>query len=332
MTKFEILQKQLKGKAKKNITLANFTTFKIGGPARYFFVAKNKYDIIKAINVAKKLSIPYFILGGGSNLLVSDQGFWGLVIKIHDTKYKIQDTKIIASAGISLSKLIQIAALHSLSGLEYFAGLPGTLGGAIYGNAGWSKEKYSIGNLVEEVELLMPNGSIRKKRKDWLKFRYRHSRLSDFNPSKRPIILSAVLKLKPKNHSKIQQKIKEIIISRSKKIPKGNSAGCIFKNVNINELLTNCHKSNKKNFVKIFGQTIPVFDGQIPAGWLIEQCGLKGKILGGAKISEQHANFIINVNHAKALDVLKLIKLIKFKVYKKFKIKLCEEIQQVGFK
>lgn len=335
-TKFKILQEKLNGRVKENELLSKHTTFKIGGPARYFFVAKNKKDIANAINGAKKLSIPYYVLGGGSNILILDSGFPGLVIKILNTKYEIQNTTAIAEAGISLSTLIQATTKQSLSGLEYFIGLPGTLGGAIYGNAGWParnatpsvaggpKGKHAIGDLVHDVELLYPDGDIKKVKKGWMKFSYRHSRLSDFTIAERPIILSATLKLKLEDPSKIQERIKEIILTRAKKIPKGNSAGCVFKNYefkNIRELDANIRKLIPQEFIikKI-----------IPTGWLLEQCGLKGKISGGAKISEQHANFIINFNSAKALDVLNLIKFAKTTVYKKFKIKLQEETQCIG--
>jgi UDP-N-acetylmuramate dehydrogenase len=324
MTKFQLLQKKLGSHVKENELLSKHTTFKIGGPARYFFAAKNKKDIVNAIKTSKKLSIPYCILSGGSNVLVSDQGFPGLVIKIQNTKYEIRDTKIIADAGASLSTLIQATTKKSLSGLEYFIGLPGTLGGAIYGNAGWPKGKHTIGDQISKVELLYPNGDIKKVKKKWMKFSYRHSRLSDFKISERPIILSATLKLKSENPSEIQERIKEIVLVRAKKVPKGNSAGCIFKNfefANMHELPANLRELIPNKFIP---------QKTIPAGWLIEQCGLKGKILGGAKISEQHANFIINFNRAKSRDVLKLMKLAQSRVYKKFKIKLREETQYMG--
>ena len=148
-------------KFQKNVLLKNYTTFRIGGKAEYFFVAKNKEDLIRAISVAKKINpspfpkgdrvkLPFFVLGGGSNLLVSDKGFNGLIIKTQNTKYKIQNTKIMAEAGVMLGELVNVSAKAGLSGLEWAAGIPGTVGGAIRGNAGAFGS--SMKNIVKKVE------------------------------------------------------------------------------------------------------------------------------------------------------------------------------------
>lgn len=306
----------------KNELLAFHTTFRIGGKARYFFVAKTSQDLIQALLWARKSKLPYLILGGGSNVLISDKGFSGLVIKMQNTKCKVQENKIIAEAGVLLSRLVDLAQQHSLSGLEYFVNIPGTLGGAIYGNAGWPAGRKNIGDLVENIELLMPDNKIRKVSQEWMRFSYRSSRLKNFMVNKRPIILSATLKLKKDKKEKIQKRAKEILATRIKNIPHGYSAGCIFKNVKITQRfrIPPLFKNDQK--LKVF-----LKKKMIPAGWLIEKCYLKGKKIGGAKISEGHANFIINFNQAKARDVLGLINLAKQKVKEKFKINLEEEIQ-----
>ncbi len=135
----------------KNILLKNYTTFKIGGKAKYFYVAKTKENLIKAIKMAKELKLPFFVLGGGSNLLISDSGFKGLVIKIENCKLKIENCKVVVDAGVPLNRLVKISTEKGLTGLEWAAGIPGTVGGAINGNAGLPNE--SMGDIVKEVEV-----------------------------------------------------------------------------------------------------------------------------------------------------------------------------------
>lgn len=318
MKNIKALNLKLSKRILKNVDLAPYTTFRIGGKAKYFFEAKSNNDIISLVNFCRKKKLPFFILGGGSNLLISDKGFNGLVIRNKSSKVEIRENYIIADGGVILARLIQEAVSRSLSGLEYFVGIPGTLGGAIFGNAGWPKGKKSIGDLVEEIEILLPNNKIKKVKKDWSRFAYRSSRFKEYkNP---PIILSAKLKLKKEKRNKIEKRIKEIIKERRKNAPSGFSAGCVFKNVQIEEI------KNKKEIPKEFKK-----NQLISAGWLIDQCGLKGKGIGGAEISKEHANFIINRGKSKAIDVLKLIELIKRNVKKRFGVDLKEEIQLIGF-
>jgi UDP-N-acetylmuramate dehydrogenase len=326
-----ILKNELKN-LKFNEPLKKWTTFKIGGPARYFFIAENKKNLIKTIKTAQKLKIPYFILGGGSNILVSDKGFNGLVIKIQNSKFKIQNSRIIAEAGVLLGELVAAATAAGLAGLEWAVGIPGTVGGAIVGNTGWSSNNKNIASVIESVEVLEigPKLRIKNYRLKDCQFAYRNS---IFRRNKNLIIISAVLKLKRGDKGEIKAKILENLKEREKKIPKGFSAGCIFKNVKYSI-------AGRSGRVSTLGvkslRFYPEWENfkrnkMIPAGWLVEKCGLKGKKLGGAKISEKHANFIINQGKARAKDVLKLIKIIKNKVIKKFGAKLEEEIELVGF-
>jgi len=297
----------------ENILLKNYTTFRIGAAARYFIVVRNKSDLTKAIRWAKEKRLPFFILGGGSNLLVADKGFKGLVIKIQNTKYKILNTKIITGAGIPLAALVALSAKNSLTGLEWASGIPGTAGGAIFGNAGAFGE--SIADSVSKVEALDVKS---------LKFKIydlRHCgfgyRQAIFKKNRNLIIFSIELRLKKDGRERITAKIKEYLDYRKERHPKEPSAGSVFKNINFSEL-------SEKKFPEIsqFKER-----GDIPAAYLVDKCGLKGKIIGGAKISEQHPNFILNFNNAKAKDVEKLIKLAKKKVKKKFGAKLKEEIE-----
>jgi UDP-N-acetylmuramate dehydrogenase len=305
-------------KIRENVPLRDYTTFKIGGPARYFFVAKNKEEIKEAILWAKKKKLPFFILGGGSNVLFSDNGFNGLVIKLQNRQYEIRNSKVIAEAGVPLQKLVLESAKKGLSGLENLAGIPGTLGGAIWGNAGaFGRE---IGNLVEEVKVLDVGSSKlevkRLKNKD-CKFGYRES---IFKRKKNLIILEATLKLKKGNKKEIEEKMKEILKLRKEKQPlEFPSAGSVFKNIPIRKIPKKIRERFKEK----------IKNGFLSAGALIEAAGLKGYKIGEAKISEKHANFILNVKNAKAKDVVALMNLIKKRVKNKFKITLEEETQRV---
>jgi len=307
-------------KIEKDISLKKYLTFKIESKAKYFLVAKNKNQILNGILWAKKRKIPFFILGGGSNVLFSDKGYEGLVIKLQNTKYEIRNTKIVAESGVPLQKLVIESAKKGLSGLENLAGIPGTLGGAIYGNAGvFGRE---IGDLVEEVEVLDVRGpklEVKRLQNKDCKFGYRES---IFKRKKNWVILGATLKLKKGKKKEIEEKIKKILKLRKERQPlEFPSAGSVFKNVPI--------KNVSKKIREKFKEKIK--NGFLPAGALIEAVGLKGYQIGGAKISEKHANFIVNTGNAKASDVLKLIETIKEKVKKKFKVQLEEEIELVGF-
>jgi len=278
----------------KNILLKNYTTFKIGGSAKYFFAAKTKENLIKAIMVAKKYNLPFFILGGGSNLLVADKGFKGLVIKIRNQKSEIKNNKIFAEAGVLLSQLVNTTLMKKLTGLEWAAGIPGTVGGAIGGNAGAFGK--SMEGIVKGVEVFDATTGKTKilKNKD-CKFEYRDS---VFKRKKNFIIISVILQLKKGNKKEIKNKLAGYLNYRKERQPLNfPSAGSVFKNPN-----------------------------GLSAGELIEKCGLKGKKIGNVKISERHANFIINLGRGRAKDVEKLINLVKKTVKSKFKIVLEEEI------
>ena len=261
------IEKELPG-IKKNISLSKYTTFKIGGKAKYFFAAKTKKDLIKAIVTAKKSKLLFFILGGGSNLLVSDRGFKGLVIKY----------------GQPLSSYVS-------KGLEWAAGIPGTIQGAVQGNAGAFGK--SMKNVVKEVEVFdTKTGKIKIFKNKDCQFSYRNS---IFKKNKNLIILSVKIKTRKSNVKRIKQYLEYKKEKHPWNFP---SAGSVFK--------------NPPGFL---------------AGELIQKCGLKGKRAGKAEISEKHANFIVNLGGAKAKDVKKLINLAKKSVKKKFKINLEEEIQ-----
>ncbi len=281
---------------KKNQLLAPYTTFKIGGPADWFCETKNEQEIVEAIKFAKEKKLAFFILGNGSNLLVSDDGFRGVVIKMENEEVQINNEKILAKAGINLNKLANIAQENSLLGIEFMVGIPGTLGGVVFGNAGaWQQ---NIGDKVERVKILDKDNQFKWLNHDECQFSYRQSRFK----KNKEIILAVELKLKKDNQNEIEQKINENLQKREGQ-PKGPSAGSIFVNPKPQS-----------------------------AGDLIEKCGLKGKQIGQTQISQKHANFIVNLGGAKAEDVVKLIALAQKEVREKFRIDLKTEIIFLGFK
>jgi len=314
--------KNLLSGVQENISLAPYTTFKIGGPAKYFFAAKTAEEIIQAWRVAKELKLPYYIIGSGSKVLVSDSGFNGLIIKIQNTKYQIQNTNIICDSGVLLGKLVNETVKNGLTGLEWLIGIPGTVGGAICGNAG--AFGYSIGGAAESVKVLNPDSLMEEiLAAEDCRFGYRTSLFKE----KRYIILKAVLKLKKGARAESEKIIKEYLAKRLRKHPIAPSAGSVFKNPLISE-----NQKAYKNLLKKFPETEKFMaTGKIPAGWLIEEYKLLGKKIGGAMIAKEHGNFIVNSGGAKAENVIMLISLIKQKVRVNFGIQLEEEIQYVGF-
>lgn len=304
---------------KQNEFLSRHTTFQIGGPAKYFFEAAGPKEIKKALEWAEEKGMPVLILGGGSNVLISDDGFTGLVIKIKSNNLKINDERVIAEAGASLTKLAVRAAGLGLSGLEWAAGIPGTVGGAVRGNAGaWGGE---IGDTIESVKVLRGGREVILKNKD-CGFAYRHSIFKANND----IILEVVLKLKKGEQKKSQELINKYLQTKSKTQAIENpSSGCIFKNIEFTEL-------DKKTLEKIK----PLLNEDlikrriVPAGLLIDEAEFRGFKMGKVMVSQKHANFIINLGGGTAEQVVMLVAAIKQKVRVKFDIQLREEIQLVG--
>lgn len=307
-------------KVEKNKVLADFSTFKIGGPAEYFVRVENEKELIEAVRFAKEKRLPFFVLGGGSNILFSDRGFRGLVVKIQNEKCQVQDTKIIAGTGCPLQKLVQEGIERGLAGLEFAAGIPGTLGGAIWGNAGaFGGEMKDVVKKVRVFQIMADSWQIEEFKNKDCQFGYRDS---IFKRKKNWIILEATLKLKRGNKVKLKKKIKEILKIRKEKQPlEFPSAGSVFKNVPLEK----APKEVREKFRDKIKNKL------LPAAVLIEAAGLKGKRVDGAKISEKHANFILNFKNATAEAVLALIMLAKKKVREKFRVELEEEIQLIEF-
>jgi UDP-N-acetylmuramate dehydrogenase len=275
---------------RENILLSIFTSIKIGGRARYFCEPGNIDELREALAFAKTKKLPIFILGGGTNIIVKDSGYAGLVIKLSGGFRNIErkENMLSAGGGASLSGLIQTAISFGLSGLDNLSGIPGTVGGAIVGNAGAFSSQISDHLIV--VNILTKDGEEQVIKEP--KFLYRDSNLRD------KIVTSGDFLLKPNAIWRMEEQRKQILEKRSFSQPCGKkTAGCIFKN--------------------------PV---GISAGELIEKAGLSGFRVGDARISEKHKNFIENMGNARAVDVFQLINIIKEKVYSLHNINLSEEV------
>lgn len=287
-----------------NVDLSNFTTMQVGGTARYFSEPSTEEELHEVLEFAKTENLPYFILGKGSNVIFPDEGFPGVVITlIHYEQDKIvfdPDKPVVtASAGIHLYRFVVACRERGLGGAEFLCNVPGTVGGGLIMNAGFSRfpgQTNEISDLVEEVTFLNKDGRKEAWGKDKLQFSYRHSNLEG------KIILSGTFRLWRRKPEDIQKEIRANFDYRnSKQDLKHPSSGSIFKNP---------------------GAPHP------SAGKLIDQLGLKGTRVGDAQVSDKHGNYIINVGNAKSSDVWALIEQIQKKVFDATGIVLEPEVKK----
>ena len=279
---------------KPNEPMANYTTFKIGGRATFFAEPENLCEVKELIGQAREKSQPFFTLGAGSNLLVRDEGFDGIVISTRRLNRISRTGKyVLAECGVLVSQILKFGVKYNLAGFEFLAGIPGSLGGVLLMNSGVKEQ--SVSQVVAGIKVLDANLEEIKLIVAEASFSYRSSGLSRF-----PFIISAILEAKPvERNAEIKQTINAHIFGRNSSQPRGYpSAGSIFKN--------------------------PIGEA---AGRLIESAGCKGWRQGGAVVSDKHANFILNINNATASDVLGLIEKIREAVYAKFNVNLELEIK-----
>jgi len=304
----------------ENIPLAPFTSFHIGGKARYYTEVSGTIELAEAFEYAEENHLVFYVLSGGSNVLFSDQGFSGMVIHITGGGITVSGERITVSAGIPLMAVVTKAQGASLQGVEKLAGIPGSFGGAVRGNAG--AFGVEIGDLVESVKTLdRSSGMVKEYQNNECHFRYRTSL---FKETKNLVVLSATLKLATGDQEILARVIGETIASREAKHPQSAlCAGSFF----MNPFVTDQHLLEE--FEKDTGH--PSKDGRLPAGWLIDHVGLRGKTIGGAQVSLLHPNYLVNTGHATALDVVTLASLVKMKVRDELHVRLEEEVQYVGF-
>jgi UDP-N-acetylmuramate dehydrogenase len=285
---------------KKSVLLKGYSNFKIGGKADYFFEATSIPELMKSILLAREHSFPYFIIGGGYNLLFDDDGFRGLIIKnsVKGIKQMGKKAEIEALAGTSLRDLIQFSIDKGLSGFEFLAGIPGTVGGAVFSNAGAFGN--SIGKFLKDAEILNRKGKRVKVKTDYFEFRYRHSVLS----KKYDVFLRAVFELHQGAKEEIKARIEENLEKRKSNHPPEDAA---------------CAGSYFKNPVLPDGR-------RVPAAHFLDKVGAKNMRVGGAAVYGGHANFIINKEKASAQDILRLARELKGRVRERFGVELEEEV------
>lgn len=283
----------------RNEPMSRHTTFRIGGPADLFLVVNERPALREVCRKARELEVDLFPLGNGSNLLVSDAGIRGAVVSLGSGFQKIEpcdDGQVECGAGVSLGGLCKFAEHHSLSGLEFAWGIPGSVGGAAFMNAG--AYEHSMSEVVTACGHVSPQGITGILKRKELQFNYRQSAYADNGC----IITSVRLKLRPGDPERISSEMQELYRRRKSKQPlELPSAGSIFKRP----------------------------PGHY-AGTLIEQCGLKGRRVGGAEVSDKHAGFIVNMGGATCGDVLRLIEIIQETVFRETGVRLECEVKQIG--
>lgn len=274
------------------------TTFRVGGPADYFVCPKCNSEVEKLVSLCQEVGMPYYILGNGSNLLVGDKGYRGVVIQIYKemNDIQVQGEHIYMEAGALLSRIGSIALEAELTGFEFAAGIPGTMGGAVVMNAGaYGGEMKDV---LESVTVLTPNGEILVLKNEELELGYRTSIIA----KKDYVVLSAIIKLNYGNKEAIREKMNELKIQRTTKQPlEYPSAGSTFK------------------------RPTGYF-----AGKLIQDAGLRGFQVGGAQVSEKHCGFVINKDNATAADIVELMNQVSAIVKEKFGVELEPEVKRLG--
>lgn len=287
------------GKVKENVDLKNYNTYKIPRLAKYLVDVKSEESLIGLIDYLNKSKVKYLILGNGSNVVLPEKDLDGVVIKLSGlNSINIDDDEVYVGAGVMLPKLVSETVNNCLTGLEWASGIPGTVGGAVVGNAGAYLS--DIFSFIEEIKVL-DKGIIKTINRNDVKYSYRYT---SFKDDKNIIVLGVKLKLNKGSSDEstdlMKKRLERRISSQPLEYP---SAGSVFRNP-------------EGNF----------------AGKLIEDCGLKGKRIGGAMVSEKHANFIINYDNATASDVRKLIKLVHDEVLKKMKVDLIIEQELIDWR
>lgn len=295
-------------RVQRNVSLAPFTTFKVGGPADLLMETRSEAEIVQAVKLAHAAGVKVTVLGGGSNVLVADAGVRGLVIRPRGGEVTLVGDRLVrVDAAVTINGLVRWTINRGYAGLEAWAGTPGTVGGAIYGNAHW--KTINIGDLVESVRLIKPDGTLLQVPADRMEFEYDYSRLKHTGE----IVLWAAFRVTPgSDPAALRLVARESLAFRKRTQPlESPSAGCIFMNPDP------------------VRDRVP--DGIPPsAGALIDHAGLKGVALGGAQVSPTHANFIITNGAASAAEIKELVERCRSAVKDQFGVTLRNEIICLG--
>lgn len=322
------LRQHISPGVKENEALAPHTTYRIGGPAEFFFEAKTADDGTKALKACVELGLPYLILGGGSNMLVADEGVKGLTIKMVNRGLSIDGTKATVEAGTASGMTAMKTVEAGLAGFEWAAALPGTIGGAVRGNAGCYGG--DMRGSVEAVRVF-DGGQEKMMTNAECGFAYR---TSIFKRQPGMIVLSATLQLKPGQGVEAGRALMQrfVLDKKAKQPVESYSAGCVFTNWKPNNeqemaVIRKCLDLNKEEVVPFTS------DGAIPAGWIIDRAQLKGMKVGHVSISDKHGNFFVSDGQARASEVIALTSAVKMKIRDMTEgiIMLLDEIEYVGF-
>lgn len=308
----------------ENEPLARHTVFKIGGPARLFVSVSSRHELMEALRFARTEHLPWVVLGAGSNVLIADRGFPGLVIHPEGGAITYEGSGVRADAGVAMARLVADTLEHGLRGFEWAIGIPGSVGGSVRGNAGCFD-----GAMANVVALIGVYNTATDTTETWrgrdARFGYR---TSAFKEQPELVVLDATITLEAGDAAAGRETVKGFVARRSWGQDIGiPSAGCAFKNIPWGR-----RDVDRTAFLRRFPD-VPAsgtVDG-IPAGYLIDQVGLCGYRIGGAKISERHGNFIVNAGDATAEDVVMLIGIAKERVHRTYGVMLEEEIQYIGF-
>lgn len=305
---------------KENEPIAKHLNYRIGGPARWFADAQSVEELKQAVEVANQNNVPFFALGGGSNTLASDEGFAGLVLKLAMRNVAVEGNTVVADAGAISASVARTTAGKGLAGLTWAISLPGTIGGAVRGNAGCFGGETK--DYLTKVDVLR-DGEVIQLSKDDLKMGYRESALKHSND----VVLRAYFDLPAGDAEELKKQLDETLAKRKSTQPlHAGSAGCIFKNY---EIQSDEELERLKGVVNI--PEAMQQSRRLSAGWIIDQMDLKGMRVGDAMISEEHGNFLINLGNATASDIVQLIAVVKTRVRDRLGIQLQEEIKYLGF-
>lgn len=292
---FEKLKKEF-ARLKENEPLASHSTFRVGGPADFFYELTNIEELPRLLTLAEENGFKYKLIGRGTNILFTDKGYRGLIIKNLTKEMRVDGDEITADSGVLTAQIVRLSVENNLSGLEPLYGLPGSIGAALWGNAG--VPGVEIANFVKSATLFNVSDGVREVPRGELAMKYRHTSLQQTGD----VVMRVILKLKKGFAEASKELMKRVDEIRRGKQPTGYSAGSFFKN------------------------PLP----EKPAGYLIDKAGLKGTRVGGAEISMKHANFFMNCGNATAAEILELGRLAQKKVKEKFGIDLEMEVKVVG--
>jgi UDP-N-acetylmuramate dehydrogenase len=295
------VQRRLGVKTSREEPLARFTTMRVGGPADLFAIAHNAFELRGLVKFARTRAIPHVVLGRGSNIVIADAGIRGLVIQNRAEGMDIRDGRLVAESGVPMARAATETQRAGLSGLEFGLAIPGTVGGAVWANAG--AHEADVASVLESASVLTAEGAETRLSAAELELGYRHSRFKLAGPGPSELVVAATFRLEPASAEEIKARLDDIKRWRQAHQPLGiPSAGSFFRNPP---------------------------DGP-SAGALIDEAGLKGTRVGGASVSPKHANFIVNDAHGTATDVRRLGDLVREEVWRRFHVRLVHEVGFLG--